>query len=66
MNRRELFIIAIITFLTVIAWVGFGVFHARTTSTISQKEKQEVVPLTPTFDNDIIRQLQTREEINVP
>ena len=65
MNRREVFMIAIITFFTVIAWIVFGVFHARTTSTISQKEKQEVVPLTPTFDNDIIRQLQAREEVTL-
>lgn len=62
MNRRELFIIAVITFFTVIAWISFGVFHARTSTTVTPIQKQEVVPLTPTFDNDIIRQLQTRED----
>lgn len=62
MNRKELAIIASIIFLTVIAWIAFGIFHARTSTTVSQKELRQVVPLTPTFDNDIIKKLQSREE----
>lgn len=62
MNRKELTIITLIIFLTVIAWIAFGIYHARTASTVSQKELRQVVPLTPTFDNDIIRKLKGREE----
>ena len=62
MNRKEIAVIAIIIFLTVTAWVIFGIYHAQTASTLSQKELQQVVPLTPTFDNDIIKKLKGREE----
>lgn len=62
MNRKELAIIAAILFLTVIAWIAFGIFHAKTASTVSEKELRQVVPLTPSFDNDIIKKLQSREE----
>lgn len=62
MNRREIAVIAIVIFLTVIAWLVFGIYHAQNTSTVSQKELRQVVPLTPTFDNDIIKKLKSREE----
>lgn len=62
MNRKEFAIIAIVIFLSVLAWLIFGVYHANTTSTITQKELKQVVPLTPTFDNDIIKKLKSREE----
>lgn len=62
MNRKEIVVIAIIIFFTVLSWIIFGIQHARTTTTISQKELRQVVPLTPTFDNDIIKKLRSREE----
>lgn len=62
MNRKEIAILALIIFFTVIAWILFGIFHARSTSSVTSTQLKEVVPLTPTFDNDIIRQLIKREE----
>lgn len=62
MNRKELFILAIITFATVMAWIGFGVYHARQATPITEAQKQEIRPLTPQFDNDIINALEKREE----
>ena len=62
MDRKEIAILAIIIFLTVIAWVIFGISHAKNTTTITQKELRQVVPLTPSFDNDIIKKIKSREE----
>lgn len=62
MDRKEITILALIIFLSVVAWIAFGVYHAKTHLTISEKELRQVVPLTPTFDNDIIRKLKSREE----
>lgn len=62
MNRKEIAILAVIIFLTVVAWIVFDIYHARTFSTISSKELRQVVPLTPAFDGDILRKLSTREE----
>jgi hypothetical protein len=62
MNRKELTILGAITFCTVIAWIAFGVFHARRTTSVTDTQLKEIVPLTPTFDNDIIEKLKSREE----
>lgn len=62
MNRREFTIIALIMLLTVIAWIFFSVFGAGKTTSVTEIQLKQVVPLTPTFDNDIIKQLQKREE----
>lgn len=62
MNHKEFAILAVILFLSVFAWIFFGIYHARTTSTVSQKEVKQVIPLTPKFDNDIINQLRSMEE----
>lgn len=62
MNRKELAILAIIVFLSVIAWMVFGVIAAKNKTSITQKELRQVIPLTPTFDNDIIKGLKGREE----
>lgn len=60
MNRKELYIMAIITFLTVLAWIIFGFNNANNTSTIDDTAIKNIVPLTPTFDSDIIKQLNER------
>lgn len=62
MNRKELAILAIIIFLSVVAWMIFGIFAAKNKTSITQKELKQVIPLTPTFDNDIIKTLKGREE----
>ncbi len=62
MNRKEFFVLTLITFFTVIAWIIFDLYHAKLTSTISVNQKRQIVPLTPTFDNDIIKKLKNREE----
>lgn len=60
MNRKELYIMAIITFFTVIAWIIFGLFHARNTSNVKDLDLGTITPLTATFDSDIINQLNNR------
>ena len=60
MNRKEIYLLAIITFLTVVAWIIFGIYHARKTSNVKELDIGKVAPLTATFDNDIINQLNNR------
>lgn len=62
MNRKEAALIGAITFATVLVWIIFGVSHVKETSIVSSQEKAEIGPLTPTFDNDIIKTLSTLEE----
>lgn len=62
MNRKEVYILAIITFMTVFSWVVFGVIHAKNTTKVEDAAIRKVVPLTPAFDKDIINQLKSRQE----
>jgi len=62
MNRKEAYILAIITFLTVFAWIVFGIFHAKNTSVVKSEDIKKITPLTPKFDNDIINQLNSRRD----
>lgn len=62
MNRKEFTIIAIIIFLSVVAWITFDFFRAKNSTIITQTELKRVVPLTPTFDTDTIDKLKGREE----
>lgn len=52
----------LILFATVSAWIVFSIYHARNMTSVTPEETQEIVPLTPTFDNDIINSLSNREE----
>ncbi|MCJ7740123.1 hypothetical protein MUP32_02270 [Candidatus Microgenomates bacterium] len=62
MNRKEFAIIALMILLTVIAWIFFSVYGAGRMTSLTEIQLKQVVPLTPTFDNDIIKQLQKRED----
>lgn len=62
MNRKEMAIISAIIFLSVIAWIVFGVQHIKTTTTVSQKELRQIIPLTPVFDVDTLKKLKSKEE----
>lgn len=62
MNRKEGMIIMLILFATVTVWIVFSIYHARNMTIVTPEETQEIVPLTPTFDNDIINSLSNREE----
>lgn len=56
MSKRTLFI-AIITFITAVAWVVFGVIHTRASVKIPPQTEQLIAPLDPNFDLESIKGL---------
>ncbi len=50
MIKKEWLILAIITFITISAWVIFDIFHARARVEISPKVQEAIEPLNPEFD----------------
>lgn len=63
MSGKDLLILSILTFITVVAWIIFDVYHASTTSTITPLQKELIEPLKPTFDQETILKLRERKEI---
>ena len=60
MLTKEWVILSFLTFLTVLAWVFFDVYHAATTSTITPVQEQRMKPLSPNFDEAIILKIIER------
>lgn len=54
MTRKELFIIAIITFITITAWVIFDSLHKRSEVEIPSKLQEIIEPINPNFDLGVL------------
>jgi len=63
MSNKDLFILSILTFITVVAWIVFDVYHVANTSTITPLQKELIEPLKPSFDQETILRLKERKEI---
>lgn len=52
MSRKEWLIAAILTFITVCAWVIFDIIHARAQVEIPQKLQEVIEPIDPNFNTE--------------
>lgn len=58
MNKKEILIIAIATFITLVAWVFFDIMHTRSNVEISTQLQEVIEPLDHNFDQEAIQLLQ--------
>lgn len=63
MNRRQLLIILIPTFLFVVFWITSNIYHGIVTSTISDSTDIQIKPISPNFDTKTIGKLKQREAV---
>lgn len=63
MKRREILAILIPSFIFVLAWIGFSIYHNIVTTTISQPLSVQITPINPDFDLTTINSLKNRESI---
>lgn len=57
---KELLYLSVVSFLIVLAWIAFDVYHAISTTTTTPVQEQQVAPLTPNFDHEIILKVLER------
>lgn len=50
MTKKEWLIAAILTFISILAWVIFDVIHTRSEVEIPQKIQELIEPINPNFD----------------
>lgn len=62
---KNLILFSGFTLFVVATWIGLGIYHNTTTSTVSQTTNLRVLPITPSFDKDTIDELKERKEIIV-
>lgn len=52
MTRKELLITAILTFITIVAWVLFDIIHTRAQVEIAPEIQELIEPINPEFDTN--------------
>ena len=61
--QKDILFIFISSFIVVVAWIGFNLYHIWVTSTVSPDVQVELTPIDPDFDPVTIQQLKSRENI---
>lgn len=60
---KNLINLGILTLITVIAWIGFNIYHNLSTSQISEVTKIRIEPIESTFDQEALNLLNARQFI---
>lgn len=55
MTKKEWLIAAILTFITIIAWVVFDIIHSYSEVEIPQKVQEVIEPISPDFDTQSVQ-----------
>lgn len=58
MTNRQILFLSLLTLATVLAWIGFDVYHVLTTSTIKAIDAEMIRVLEPKFDTNTILELK--------
>ena len=58
---KDTLILAILTLVTGLIWVGFGVFRALTESEIPKVLKEQIAPMNEKLPREILKQLRDRD-----
>jgi len=60
MNTKEIFKLLIIVGITLIAWIGYGIYVANTKTTIPEFNLQISEPVDPNLDLETLKSLSSK------
>lgn len=63
-KQKDILFILVSSFIVVVAWVGFNLYHIWATSTVSNDIQTQLSPIDPEFDPTVVQGLKTRENID--
>ena len=63
-RQRDILFVLISSFIVVVAWVSFNIYHIWITSTIPNTITPQLEPINPQFDATVRQQLKNREQID--
>lgn len=63
-KQKDILFVLISSFVVVVAWIAFNIYHIWATSTVSEDIQLQLTPISPNFDPQTIQQLKLRENIN--
>lgn len=63
-RQNDILFILISSFVVVVVWIGFNIYHIHVTSTISQHIQYQLTPVSPNFNQEVMQQLTKRKNVN--
>lgn len=60
-NDRDIVLISVFTFLTVLLWISFELIKTTKTTTVTTNVAQIITPLNPKMDGSVLDILQTKK-----
>ena len=63
MKKNDILIILIPSFIFVLVWIGFNIYHSIMASTISETVNMQISPINPNFDTKTIDSLKGRQNV---
>jgi hypothetical protein len=61
--QKDILYIAISSFILVVIWIGFSIYHAYVDSTIEPDLQIQIEPIEPTFDKETINNIRNRQGV---
>jgi hypothetical protein len=62
-KQKDILFILASSFVVVVAWVGFNLYHIYVTSTVSPDLQSKLVPIDGSFDTATIDKLKARQKL---
>lgn len=63
MKQKDILLLVVPTFILVVAWIVFSIYHNWGTSTISETLNIQITPIEGKFDKETIDNLKRREKV---
>ncbi|KKR76768.1 MAG: hypothetical protein UU21_C0004G0035 [Candidatus Levybacteria bacterium GW2011_GWA2_40_8] len=64
MRQRDILLVIIPTFIMVVLWVAFSIYHNHISSTISEPLSLQIEPIGQSFDLNTLDNLKKRERLS--
>jgi hypothetical protein len=62
--QKDILYISISSFILVVLWIAFNLYHAYVTSTITPELQSQIQQINPNFDLETVQKLKTRQRVN--
>ena len=64
MKQKDILLIVVPTFIMVVLWIAFSIYHNHVSSTIKDPLSTQIEPISATFDTKTLDNLKQRERLN--
>lgn len=62
--KQDILFVLTSSFIVVVAWIGFNIYHIWVTSTIDEQVQAQLDPIDPNFDTTILQKIESRTKVD--